>query len=76
MATPERQRRLRLPDLRPLLEGAGYQVVIDAGVLLLVRREVESSIYPSGKVILKTTDGDIARAAYDDLRPHLESAWS
>lgn len=76
MATPEQQRRVDMGALRTAIESAGYDVVLDARVILLVRRGVESSIYDNGKVLLKTTDADAAQAAYDHLRPHLESAWA
>ena len=76
MATPEQARRVRMPDLKAALLQAGYQVIVDAKVLLVVRKDVESSVYDTGKVILKTTDKADAETAYDDLRPLLESTWS
>lgn len=76
MATPEQARRVRMADFRAAVQEAGYQVVVDAKVLLVVRRDVESSVYDTGKVILKTTDKAEAEAAYDALRPLLEAAWS
>jgi len=75
-ATPERTRRVDLAALRARLEDAGYEIVIDARVLLLVRRGVEASVYRDGKVLLKTTDRGAAEAAYEDLRPHLEATWA
>ncbi len=74
-ATPEHPRRVNMIALRESLRDAGYEVVVDARVLLLVRRDIESSIYTSGKVIMKTRDAAVARQAYDALRPHLEAAW-
>lgn len=76
MATPEQTRRVRMGEMKAAMLDAGYQIVVDAKVLLVVRRDVESSVYDTGKVILKTTDKAQAQSAYDDLRPLLESAWS
>lgn len=76
MATPEQQRRVRMGELKAAMRDAGYQVVVDAKMLLVVRKDVESSVYDTGKVILKTTDKERAEAAYDDLRPLLEAAWT
>ncbi len=74
-ATPERTHKLDMQAFRASIEEAGYEVVIDARVMLLVRKDVESSVYSSGKVLLKTTNRDAAQAAYDDLRPFLERHW-
>jgi hypothetical protein len=76
MATPEQPRRVRMADLKGAVESAGYHVVIDAKILMVIRKDVESSVYDTGKVILKTTDKDAAQTAYEELRPLLESAWS
>lgn len=76
MATPEQARRVRMADLKGAVESAGYHVVIDAKILMVIRKDVESSVYDTGKVILKTTDKDAAQTAYEELRPLLESAWS
>lgn len=74
MATPQPPRRLDLQVLKKALTIAGYTIHLDARVLLLVRKETESTIYSTGKVLLKTTDKAEAEAAYEDLRPHLEAA--
>ncbi len=76
MATPDQKRRVRMGDLKTAVLEAGYHVVVDAKVLLVVRGDVESSVYDTGKVILKTTDKEEAEAAYASLRPLLEASWS
>lgn len=76
MATPEQQRRVNMKHLKGLLEGAGFEIALDARVLLLVRKGVESTVYDTGKVLLKTTDKAVAQAGYDALRPHLEASWN
>lgn len=74
MATPQPPRRLDLAMLKQALVIDGYTIHLDARVLLLVRKDVESTIYSTGKVLLKTTRRAEAEAAYEDLRPHLEAA--
>lgn len=76
MATPEQARRVRMAEFRSAVQDAGYHVVVDAKVLLVIRKGVESSVYDTGKVILKTTDKQEAEAAYEEMRPLLEAAWS
>jgi hypothetical protein len=74
-ATPEPPRRVDMGRLKQALVAQGYQVVVDAKIILIVRKEVESSLYDNGKVLLKTTDRAAAEAAYADLEPHLARAW-
>lgn len=76
MAVPERSRRVDMPGLRAALSEAGFEVLRDARVLLLVRWEVEATVYHTGKVLLKTTDAGAAEAAYARMRPLLEAHWS
>lgn len=76
LATRDPPWRLDMAGLRARLAGSGYAVVIDARVVLIVRKgtpagPVESSVYDNGKVLLKTTDRPAAEAAYADLEPHL-----
>lgn len=79
-ATPEAPRKVDMPRLRDLLRKAGYAVVVDARIILIVRAPgpaaVESSLYDTGRVLLKTTDRDSAEAAYAALAPHLLEASS
>lgn len=75
MAVPEQQRRVDLPGLKQALLADGYEVPLDARVLLLVRREAECTVYNTGKVLIKTRDKDAAQTTYDGLRPHLEAAY-
>ncbi len=75
MATPEQQRRLDLGALKPMLAAAGFTIVLDARILLLVKKGTESTVYATGKVLLKTADKDEAESAYEALRPHLEACW-
>jgi hypothetical protein len=81
-ATPEPPQRIDMGRLKASLLRDGYHVVIDAKIILIVRKPnesgtapaVESSLYDNGKVLLKTTDRAAAEAAYAHLQPHLAAA--
>ena len=77
-ATPETARRVDMGQLQSDLRAAGYTIVVDARVVLIIRdaADVESSVYGDGKVLIKTADKEAAQQAYDRLRPTLEQAWS
>ena len=79
LATQEHAWRLDMARLKRDVSAAGYHVVVDAKVILIVRRDdghgpVESSLYDNGKVLLKTTDKEAAEAGYADLERHLGAA--
>jgi hypothetical protein len=73
--TPEPPRRIDMARLKTSLLAAGFQIVVDAKVILIVRMGVESSLYDNGKVLVKTTDRPAAEAAYAQLEPHLQAVW-
>lgn len=76
IATPEVQRKLRMAGFKDALEADGFDVILDARILLLVRRDgVESTVYDTGKVLLKTTEKEVAEAGYAAIRPWLEANW-
>lgn len=81
LATPERPLKLDMKRLRSGVAALGYTVVIDAGIILIVRSPatgerpaVESSLYDTGKVLLKTTDPDLAKASYAELEPPIAAS--
>lgn len=83
LATRDPPWRLDMADLRRRLAAAGFQVVVDARVLLIVRKApgdaaaggaVESSLFDNGKVLLKTVDRPAAEAAFAELEPVLLAA--
>lgn len=68
-----------MAGLKRRLQDGSYTIVVDAKVVLIVRKPVdgqpvESSVYDNGKVLLKTTDRPAAEAAFADLEPHLAAA--
>jgi hypothetical protein len=71
-ATRDPPWRMDMPRLKRDLAAAGYAIVVDAKVVLIVRHgAVESSVYDNGKVLLKTTDRPAAETAFAHLEPHL-----
>jgi hypothetical protein len=82
LATRDPPWRMDMAGLRRRLADAGFGIVIDAKVVLIVRDAaadgsgagVESSLYDNGKVLLKTTDRPSAEAAYASLEPHLAAS--
>lgn len=52
--------QLDLTNCQKALEELGYQEVADAKVMIVMKKEIEVTIYPSAKLILKTDSKDIA----------------
>ncbi|MEA3202482.1 MAG: hypothetical protein QOI63_148, partial [Thermoplasmata archaeon] len=51
-ATPEPPRRIDMDRLKAALQRDGYHVVVDAKIILIVRKAtLESSLYDNGKVL-------------------------
>ena len=61
------QVQLDLIECQKVLETVGYTEVCDAKVLMIVKKEIEVTIYPTGKLILKTDEEKIAKAAMDEI---------
>lgn len=80
LATQDPPWKMDMASLRRRLSEAGYTIVVDAKVILIVRKAlqeglaVESSLYDNGKVLLKTTDRPLAEGAYADLEPYLTAS--
>lgn len=83
LATRDPPWRMDMAGLKRRLQDGGYTIVVDAKVVLIVRKpigapgqakDVESSLYDNGKVLLKTTDKPAAEGAYADLAPHLAAS--
>ncbi|MHB1262556.1 MAG: hypothetical protein ACYC2H_12670 [Thermoplasmatota archaeon] len=80
MATRDPPWRMDMAGLRRRLAEAGFTIVVDARIILIVRKAVaegpavESSLYDNGKVLLKTTDRPAAEASFAELEPHLAAS--
>ena len=70
-AIPEDDLDLDLEALEPKLESRGWQPRVNAGVMLIVRKTHEATIFQNGRVLVKTLDPKAAQAAWDDLEPSL-----
>jgi len=55
---------LDLKECAGKLESAGYKVT-DADVMLIVEKDIELTIYKSGKILARTDDGDTAKHAIE-----------
>jgi hypothetical protein len=65
---PERELKLDLAVVEARLLEAGYRRVVRAGVMLIMRKDLEVSVYRSGKMLLKTRDPDAAAVLARTLR--------
>jgi len=66
---PKKSTRLKLEQIKLRLAAAGYSIV-DAKVMLVVTdktRNMEITLYPSGKLLLNSNDEAAARAAAEAL---------
>lgn len=71
-AIPDERRKLDLKALQAALAEDGWALVADAGVMLIMRRDIEVSVYYSGKMLLKTLDPEAARAAFKEVHARIE----
>lgn len=51
-AVPKRRVRFDLPSCWSKLRAGGYELVADVGVMLVVRKEVEVTLYPNGRLLM------------------------
>ena len=73
-ALPSPALHMDLMALEERLETSGWQPVVNAGVMLIVRKDHEATIYGNGKVVVKSRDDGVMRRVWDELAPHLEAA--
>lgn len=59
--------RVDLDACQAALENIGYHEVCNARVLIIMKKELEVTIYPSGKMILKTDSQDSAKRVMDEI---------
>lgn len=63
---------LDLDALERTLVSEGWDLVVNAAVMLIVKKRIEVSIYRSGKMLLKTRDPAAAKTLFEALHPHIE----
>lgn len=69
-AEPVEETRLDLGDLEELLREKDYEIEFSSEVILLVhhpKTDVEVGIYPSGKLLFKTTDEELVDELFDEF---------
>ena len=71
-AVPRTRVSLDLSDCERRLRSAGYETVSNAGVMLVVRKDVEVTVYPHGRLLMHPAkdraDAErIARELYEAL---------
>lgn len=65
-AIPRPRLELNLAEVKLRLEAAGFSVV-DARVMLLLKRGSEATLSRDGRILIKTRDPEEARRILDDL---------
>ncbi len=66
-AIPKRKMNLKLDTLKKDLNSAGFKEVCDAKVMIIVEKGTEISIYPSGKLLIKTDQEQLAKASAGEI---------
>jgi hypothetical protein len=62
-ARPRKPLRLSLAEAEAALRAAEVEVLRNAGVVLLARAGCDVTVFPTGKLLLKTTDAAVAQDA-------------
>lgn len=73
-AIPERDLHVDLPALEDRLRELGWTSVANAGIMLVVRKRLEATIFQSGKLLIKTQAQPEAEEVWRELGPSLEAA--
>lgn len=73
-AIPSPALEVDIAGLEARLGNAGWQTLVNAGVMLIARKEHEATIYATGKVVVKSQDGRVAQQVWDELQPILVGA--
>ncbi len=66
-AIPNSKIKLDLENCLKKLEAKGYKTIFNANAILIIKKDIETSIYPDGKLILKCDDFETARKESDIL---------
>ncbi len=59
--------QLDLSNCRKSLEALGYVEVCDAKILLIMEKSIEVTIFPTGKLIIKTDSHDSAEQIMNEI---------
>ena len=70
---PKEELRLDLGQCERMLKGKGYEIVSNPGVMLVVRRGIEMTLYPHGRVLLHPVESkELAETLAQELFTALE----
>lgn len=58
---------LNLDKCKNLLIKLGYEEVSDVKIMIIVKKDIEVSLYPSGKLILKTDSQTLANEVMNEI---------
>jgi hypothetical protein len=68
-AIPKRERYFNLKRLLGILLSKGYELKVDTPFVLVVKKDKEISIFPSGRLLIKSSDPEevkkLAKEIYD-----------
>lgn len=70
-AIPDWDLDLDIAALEPKLEENGWEPRVNAGIMLIVRKSHEATIFRNGRVLIKTQDRHVAEGVWGDLSPTL-----
>lgn len=73
-AIPEADLDLDINALEPQLERDGWEPRVNAGIMLIVRKQHEATIFRNGRILIKTQDRRVAESVWTELEPRLLEA--
>ncbi|MCU0853248.1 MAG: hypothetical protein MUC90_08375 [Thermoplasmata archaeon] len=71
-AVPKKRVDLDLARCEEILAGRGYEILANPGVMLVVKKDIEMTLYPGGRLLMhpvkdKAEAGRLAMELYEDL---------
>lgn len=71
-ALPERKEELNLYEMEEKLRAGGYEIISNLGPIMVVKKDVEITIYDTGRLLLKTKDEEEAREEIREIEKYIE----
>ena len=66
-AKPEMKMKIDMDRSEKIFRENGYEIICNARVLLIVKKECEITVYPDGRLLLKTDSNEEARESADGI---------
>ncbi len=74
-AIPKNLARVNIKKAIEELTSAGYELIVDAGVMCVIMKDgLEYQLFSSGRILMKTPDLEIAEAGASGLFANMEKA--